>query len=634
VTLRTITLTGRYAESDGDPAVVKIRFTPTSALKSVSENLVVLPDPVYAQTDALGNFKVVLYPMQTGLAPADFLYKVEELDGRKTVSSWYMRLDPETPDAITLTSVYPSQKPAFTEIYPTLDDVRSIASDLDNTIYSSLADLQTNQNAYQAMLDTKLGIDDLGSVVPTMQDGQILPEYLPSIRYANTFTAGSQVEMLGKGGVSQGDVCIRYDSAQRFVLVGDDSTIVTNWVLLSDNFSVSSVNGKAGQIVLTATDVGAAALNHGHDVLSGSDYVATNITGDVVTSNKRLELGDTGDITEATNRSVTWKAADGTVMFAIRPFEVTPWSAIPIQVFTSAGVLITGATLTAHVRKLNPDTAEFRITAAGITGSVYFTTTDAGVNASMTDAVIGQWVSQDSANVILASGVVGNSNGKVTPIGMNLTSLTHKVQLKGTLPGTFLTTSQVYKPVNAADMYSLDVATVESGELDAFISGSWPHQQLHLTIPNGEVGPRGFPGPAGPTGPQGPAGATSGVIGPTGPAGKSAYQSWLDLGYIGTEADFLLWIASQAPSGGGGGTGGTEILLDSNGMPYFISPDATLGAVVVDGSGNVTYNDAVSASGTLYLDGTGWPTFDTDTIIGTPSGHIVVGSDSNLSLVT
>lgn len=56
----------------------------------------------------------------------------------------------------------------------------------------------------------------------------------------------------------------------------------------------------------------------------------------------------------------------------------------------------------------------------------------------------------------------------------------------------------------------------------------------------GATGPAGATGPTGPTGLTGPAGAT-GPAGPTGPAGISAYQSALNGGFVGTEAQ---WIAS------------------------------------------------------------------------------------------
>lgn len=64
-------------------------------------------------------------------------------------------------------------------------------------------------------------------------------------------------------------------------------------------------------------------------------------------------------------------------------------------------------------------------------------------------------------------------------------------------------------------------------------------------------GPRGFTGPQGATGAQGPQGPMGEVVltpeqieALTGPQGKSAYQSWLDTGHTGSEADFVAWLRS------------------------------------------------------------------------------------------
>lgn len=53
------------------------------------------------------------------------------------------------------------------------------------------------------------------------------------------------------------------------------------------------------------------------------------------------------------------------------------------------------------------------------------------------------------------------------------------------------------------------------------------------------------------------AGAGSGEPGTPveGPPGKSAYQSWLDVGYVGTEADFVAWLKGPPGEDGTGGGG-------------------------------------------------------------------------------
>lgn len=75
--------------------------------------------------------------------------------------------------------------------------------------------------------------------------------------------------------------------------------------------------------------------------------------------------------------------------------------------------------------------------------------------------------------------------------------------------------------------------------------------------PQGPRGPKGEKGDPGETGPQGPAG-TPGVDGKDGAAGKSAYQTWLDLGNVGTEEDFLATLKGEKGDKGDTGAQGIQ----------------------------------------------------------------------------
>ena len=68
---------------------------------------------------------------------------------------------------------------------------------------------------------------------------------------------------------------------------------------------------------------------------------------------------------------------------------------------------------------------------------------------------------------------------------------------------------------------------------DSFKYEDFTHEQLESL-----KGPKGDKGDKGDTGEQGPAG-NNGQDGQNGADGKSAYQSWLDLGNVGTEDDFI-----------------------------------------------------------------------------------------------
>jgi len=77
---------------------------------------------------------------------------------------------------------------------------------------------------------------------------------------------------------------------------------------------------------------------------------------------------------------------------------------------------------------------------------------------------------------------------------------------------------------------SLAIGTVTTGApgsaAAATITGTAPSQTLSLTIPRGDVGAQGPPGPTGTTGPQGPQGPTgnTGAQGPQGPTGTTGAQ--------------------------------------------------------------------------------------------------------------
>jgi hypothetical protein len=72
--------------------------------------------------------------------------------------------------------------------------------------------------------------------------------------------------------------------------------------------------------------------------------------------------------------------------------------------------------------------------------------------------------------------------------------------------------------------------------------------RLYYTSSTSLIGPAGPTGATGPTGAQGSAGEP-GPQGPEGGPGQSSYQSWLNLGNVGTEQDFINSLYGSLPSG-------------------------------------------------------------------------------------
>lgn len=100
--------------------------------------------------------------------------------------------------------------------------------------------------------------------------------------------------------------------------------------------------------------------------------------------------------------------------------------------------------------------------------------------------------------------------------------------------------------------------------------------------PMGVQGPKGDPGDTGPTGPTGP----GGTPGADGADGKSAYQSAVELGFVGTEAAWLLTLVGPK---GDTGDQGPQGLQGIQGLP---------GADGADGSPD-TANDILTKLSTV-----------------------------------
>lgn len=126
---------------------------------------------------------------------------------------------------------------------------------------------------------------------------------------------------------------------------------------------------------------------------------------------------------------------------------------------------------------------------------------------------------------------------------------------------------------------------------------------------------KGDPGPTGETGSQGPAGET-GPQGETGPAGMSAYELAKQLGYTGTEEE---WLASlQGPAGATGAQGetgpqgpaGVSPTIGENGNWFVGTTDTGVKAQGPAGPGGVPIGTITIWSGVADTIPTGWQLCD------------------------
>lgn len=101
-----------------------------------------------------------------------------------------------------------------------------------------------------------------GNVVVVGNDGKISADLMPDLAITDTFVVENEAAMLALT-AQRGDVAIRSDISKTFILKTTPATTLSNWQELKMPASpVQSVNGKTGNVQLTASNVGAEpALN-------------------------------------------------------------------------------------------------------------------------------------------------------------------------------------------------------------------------------------------------------------------------------------------------------------------------------------------------------------------------------------
>jgi len=101
----------------------------------------------------------------------------------------------------------------------------------------------------------------LGVTVATLVNGLIPSDQIPALAINDVFPVDSEAEMLALI-ADVGDVAIRSDTSQSFILSSLPASTLGNWTeLFLGGGSVTSVNGLSGVVNLSASNVGAVDLN-------------------------------------------------------------------------------------------------------------------------------------------------------------------------------------------------------------------------------------------------------------------------------------------------------------------------------------------------------------------------------------
>jgi len=236
----------------------------------------------------------------------------------------------------------------------------------------------------------------------TLTGGKISTSVLPALAITETFVRTSESGMLATT-AQTGDVVIRTDVNKTFILTAEPASTLGNWQEVLAPGSVVSVNSKTGNVVLTASDVGASAPGHTHVAKE------VELPQVILTSNKSLVLTDAGTLQRCDNPLLITVTipTNGNVTFPINTeIVITQYSTGPVQIVGEAGVTIKANGLptlnlqysNALLKKINTNewlvvlpSAEGAVNSVnGQVGTVNLTAANVGA-LSATDSRIANW---------------------------------------------------------------------------------------------------------------------------------------------------------------------------------------------------------------------------------------------------
>lgn len=134
----------------------------------------------------------------------------------------------------------------------------------DDQLKSTANAAAAKADAVETALPAKLDASQKGAasgVASLGADSKLLTAQLPAIAVSDYLQASAnQAAMLAKVG-EKGDWTIRQDLGTVWIITGDTPTQLASWTELGyPTAPVTTVNGEAGVVVLSAADVGALAL--------------------------------------------------------------------------------------------------------------------------------------------------------------------------------------------------------------------------------------------------------------------------------------------------------------------------------------------------------------------------------------
>jgi hypothetical protein len=135
-------------------------------------------------------------------------------------------------------------------------------------VNTALATKISNADA-TAALALKLDANKVGAlsgVASLDASGKVPTDQIPAISFSSVKVLKSEAEMLALSTAVVGSVVIRTDESKNYVLAQANPAVLANWVqLLTPAAPVQTVNGKAGTVSISATDLGLGNVQNTSD---------------------------------------------------------------------------------------------------------------------------------------------------------------------------------------------------------------------------------------------------------------------------------------------------------------------------------------------------------------------------------
>lgn len=96
-----------------------------------------------------------------------------------------------------------------------------------------------------------------GTIPVIGANGKLDTTIIPALAYTETYVVADEAAMLALSAAEAGDVAVRTDINQSFIMSGLNPAQLSDWtMLLTPTDTVLSVNGKTGAVTLTKDDIG------------------------------------------------------------------------------------------------------------------------------------------------------------------------------------------------------------------------------------------------------------------------------------------------------------------------------------------------------------------------------------------